>query len=93
LIGGPGKIVQIDESKFGRRKYQSGRVIEGHWLLGMIEDESEDFRLEMYSKNQRTSEVLIPLIQQNVAPGSIMHTDQWKAFNELGDCGYIHKTV
>lgn len=30
LIGGPGKRVQIDEAKYERRKYQRGRVIEGH---------------------------------------------------------------
>lgn len=47
----------------------------------------------MCSKNQRIYEVLIPLIQENVAPGSIIHTDRWKAYNELGDCGYIHETV
>ena len=29
--GGPGKIVEIDESKFGRTKYHRGRVVEGVW--------------------------------------------------------------
>jgi len=28
-IGGPGKLVEIDEMKFGRRKYEKCRVIEG----------------------------------------------------------------
>lgn len=44
-IGGPGKVVQIDESKFGRRKYNRGRHIEGHWVIGMLEDGSDDLRL------------------------------------------------
>lgn len=28
-IDGPGKIVEIDESKFGRRKYNPGKRVEG----------------------------------------------------------------
>ncbi|KAJ8975992.1 hypothetical protein NQ317_006289 [Molorchus minor] len=36
-IGGPGKIVEIDEAKVGRRKYHKGRVLEGQWIFGGIE--------------------------------------------------------
>ncbi|CAG4986836.1 unnamed protein product [Parnassius apollo] len=45
-IGGPNKVVQIDESKFGKRKFNRGRHIEGHWVIGMIEDGNDDLRLE-----------------------------------------------
>jgi hypothetical protein len=36
-IGGNGMIVEIDESKFGKRKYSRGHRVEGVWILGMIE--------------------------------------------------------
>ena len=36
-IGGPGLEVEIDESKFGRRKYHRGRIVEGHWVFGGTE--------------------------------------------------------
>ena len=39
-IGGPGKLVQIDESKIGKRKYHRGHVVEGQWVFGGIEDDS-----------------------------------------------------
>ncbi|CAK1597651.1 unnamed protein product [Parnassius mnemosyne] len=92
-IGGPGKVVQIDESKFGKRKYNKGRHIEGHWVLGLIEDGSEDLRLEVCPENVRSAEVLVPLIQKHVIEGSIIHTDCWRAYDCLGSYGYIHKKV
>ena len=52
-IGGPGTIIQVDESKFGRRKYNRGRRIDGHWVLGLIENNSEDFRLIVCPNNIR----------------------------------------
>lgn len=36
-IGGNNIIVEIDEAKFGRRKYHRGRLITGQWLFGGIE--------------------------------------------------------
>ncbi|XP_047518399.1 uncharacterized protein LOC125058366 isoform X1 [Pieris napi] len=92
-IGGPGKIVQIDESKFGRRKYNKGRRVEGHWVLGMIEDGSEDLRLEVCPDNVRSAEVLVPLIKKHVEVGTTIHTDCWRAYDCLAEHGYHHKKV
>jgi hypothetical protein len=39
-LGGPGKTVEIDESKFGRRKHYRGHRVEGQWVFGGIERES-----------------------------------------------------
>lgn len=91
-IGGPGRIVQIDESKFIKSQGNSG-LEEGKWVIGMIEDGSEDLRLEVCPDNERSAEVLVPLIQKHVKEGSIIHTDSWTAYNCLGDYGYIHKKV
>ena len=41
-IGGPRKIVEIDESKSGQRKYHCGRRVDGHWVVGGIERGSKD---------------------------------------------------
>ncbi|XP_045498272.1 uncharacterized protein LOC123696244 [Colias croceus] len=90
-IGGPGKIVQVDESKFGKRKYNRGRRVEGHWVLGMIENGSQDLRLEVCPNNERSSEILVPLIQKHVEEGTEIHTDFWRAYDCLPQYGYIHK--
>jgi hypothetical protein len=43
-IGGEGVIVEIDESKFGKRKYNRGHQIEGAWVIGGIErGQNSDF--------------------------------------------------
>jgi hypothetical protein len=39
-IGGPNKIVEIDESKFGRRKYNRGHPVTGQCVFGGVERES-----------------------------------------------------
>ncbi|XP_036347889.1 uncharacterized protein LOC118757270, partial [Rhagoletis pomonella] len=92
-IGGPGKIVQIDESKFGKRKFNKGRRVEGHWVLGMIQDGSEDLRLEVCPDNCRSADILIPLIKKHVAEGSIIRTDFWRAYDCLSDHGFTHQKV
>ena len=33
-IGGVGEIVEVDESKFGKRKYNTGKRVVGKWILG-----------------------------------------------------------
>lgn len=40
-IGGPGKHVEIDESKFGKRKYHRGKRVDGVWVFDEIERESK----------------------------------------------------
>lgn len=59
----------------------------------MIEDGSEDFRIEVCPDNARTADSLIPIIKEHVHPGSIIHTDMWRAYNSLSSHGYIHKKV
>ncbi len=36
-LGGHGVEVEIDESKFGRRKYYRGHYVDGQWVFGMFE--------------------------------------------------------
>ena len=36
-LGGPGVIVEVDEAKFGNRKYNKGGYREGVWVLGGVD--------------------------------------------------------
>jgi hypothetical protein len=37
MMGGEGKVVEIDESKFRKRKYHRGHYVKGQWVFGGIE--------------------------------------------------------
>ena len=51
--------MEIDESKFGKRKYHRGRRVDGVRVFGGIERESRCF---MVSVEDRTVATLIPII-------------------------------
>jgi len=94
LLGGVGEVVEIDECKIGRRKYERGRIVEGSWILGMIHrGHSANYRLEICPDNKRDKDTLLALIKKHVAPGTEIHTDCWKGYIDLDKHGYVHKTV
>lgn len=63
-IGGVGEIVEIDECKIGRSKYEIGRVVKGFWILGMIHrGRPHNYRLEICPENKRDAATLLVLIR------------------------------
>ena len=90
-IGGPGLTVEIDEAKFGKRKYNRGRVVEGNWVFGGICRETKSIFLVKVEK--RDKETLIPLIEKYIEKGSIIISDCWAAYKCLDKLGYKHQTV
>jgi len=92
-IGGPGKVVEIDESKFGKRKYHRGKRVDGAWVFGGIERNSTPIKCFFLTVPDRSAATLIPLIKQFIIPGTIIYSDCWKAYSSLVSEGYIHNTV
>ena len=90
--GGPGMHVEIDESKFGKRKYYRGKRVKGQWVFGGREtnDKSKVFMVPVKKRNAKT---LLPIIGKWIKKGSITHSDCWKAYNQLNKMGYTHITV
>ena len=80
-----GIVIEIDENKIGKRKYNRGRMVEGHWILGLIErlgnGQRGKFRLAILPDNRRDEETLLPIIIEHCQRGSEIHTDGWATCN------------
>ena len=90
-LGGPGKIVEIDESKFGKRKYHKGHHVEGQWVFGGYERGTG--RTFMVPVEDRSAETLLPIIKDWIMPETTIYSDCWAAYNCLQSEGYQHFTV
>jgi transposase-like protein len=97
IIGGDGVIVEIDESKFGKRKYNKGRPVEGAWVVGGVERTGNRERKgRMFAEvvERRDAPTLLEIIRRRVAPGSIIYTDLWRGYNAIPSLGDLeHQTV
>ena len=91
-IGGEGIEVEIDESKFGKRKYYRGHKVDGQWVFSGREkyDKSKIFMVPVAKRDAQT---LLPIISEWIAKGSIIHSDCWKVYSQLKNMGYHHVTV
>ena len=72
-IGGKNGIVEVDESKFGKRKYHRGHHVEGAWVVGGVEQAAER-RVFAEVVEKRDAATLVDAVRRRVSPGSIVHT-------------------
>jgi transposase-like protein len=92
-IGGEDIIIEIDESKFGKRKHNRGKRIEGAWVIGGIERTAERKFFVQVVEN-RNRETIIDVLSKHILPGSIVHTDCWKGYIGIDEQLPIeHRTV
>lgn len=80
-IGGPGKTVEIDESKFGNRKNSRGHRITGQWVFGGIERETGKCFMVPVEKRDRFR--LLPIFSKWILPNTTIMSYFWKAYDCL----------
>ena len=83
--------VEIDESKFGKTKYNRGRVVKGQWVFGALCHETRESFVTTVPKCD--NKTLLPITYQRIRPGSIIFSDCSKAYSKLNTLEYEHKTV
>ena len=91
-LGGKDIIVEVDESKFGRRKYNRGHRVNGVWVLGMVEKTPER-KIKLIAVDDRSKATLEEYLKNNVDTGSIIYTDGWRGYSGLGVIFSCHQTV
>jgi transposase-like protein len=91
IIGGPDQIVQLDETHIGG-KQRDGRGISTNKaiVIGMMEKGGN--LLTKVIPNVKRSTVW-PVILENVATDSILHTDELSTYKSITVHGYRHQTV
>jgi hypothetical protein len=93
IIGGDGVIVEVDESKVGKRKYHRGHRVEGAWIFGGIERTTEK-KVFLVQVSDRSAGTLLGILSEHVLPGSIIYSDMWKGYIGIEDLlGMVHMTV
>jgi len=90
-IGGRNKTIEIDENKFGRRKYHRGHPVKGQWVFDVVERESG--KMFLVPVQDRTAAILKAVMDAWIEPGTTVISDCWGAYRDLDAQGYTHRTV
>ena len=86
-------MVEVDEAMIGRRKGNKGRRVRGTWVLGIIDVETGDLRIDICLDNRRDAETLLAIIGRHVKAGTTVMTDCWKSYCRLDAEGFNHLTI
>ncbi|CAF0916032.1 unnamed protein product [Brachionus calyciflorus] len=94
VLGGDGKVVEIDESLFVRVKHGKGKDLKRGrvWVFGMYERGSRKCLFFVVHKCDGVN--LLNIIYRHIAPNTIIHSDCWAAYNRIRllNKNYIHLT-
>jgi len=80
-IGGPNITVEIDDSKFGRRKYNRGHKVKGQWVFGGVNRESE--KTFLVPVPDGTADTLMAVLRDWIEPGTTVISDCWSAYRDI----------
>ncbi|KAJ4425823.1 hypothetical protein ANN_27449 [Periplaneta americana] len=69
-----------------------GRIVEGSRVLGMIDRETKEVRLEICPNNKKDKDTFLGVIWKHVAAQTTM-TDCWKGYEGLDVNNFRHLTV
>ena len=65
------------------------------WVFGLVDTQHQPALGYMQLVDRRDAATLLPIINDHVAPGTIVHSDQWRAYNQVAALPNVghHATV
>lgn len=90
-LGGPGIVVEIDESHVGSYTKGAWGPAVGRWVFGGYERGTK--KLFITSVPDRTAATLIDVIKRWILPGTIIISDRWPGYHSLNSQGFNHLQV
>lgn len=87
MLGGLGKIVQIDETMLNHKaKAHRGRFpVLQTWALGMVDCSTAPGKGLFVLIPDKSAKSILPLINKHVRPGTIIYTDEAKVYKKLSE--------
>jgi transposase-like protein len=94
-LGGPGTVVQIDETALNHKvKSHRGRSLRNKTdALCIVEFTDHITRALATAIPDKKATTIVPIIQDNVVSNSIIHTDEHKSYSSLNKLNFYHDTV
>lgn len=80
-VGGPGHVLEIDETLVSRRKYNKGRVVKENWLFGGIDRVTNE--IFAFLVDDRRANTLLEVIEECILPGTTIISDEWASYKRL----------
>lgn len=94
-LGGPLSIVQVDETMLNFKcKSHRGRSSENR-TDALVIAETRGITTRIFARiiPNKQAATILPIICEQVLPGSIIHTDEHRSYIRLTNKGFIHATV
>jgi transposase-like protein len=93
MIGGANVIVEVDETKFGKRKYHRGHRVDGAWVIVGVE-RTVDRLVFAEVVPDRSAATIDGVLSRHILDGSILYTDLWRGYASISERFNIeHRTV
>ena len=95
-LGGPGIIVQIDESVFSTKaKYHRGAALNQKplWVFEAVDEDGMGYMEIVEDRSRMTLEAVI---NNRIIAGSVIHSDCWPSYNHISTIAnknFTHGTV